>query len=71
MHDEAQSQVQRTVTDQHIDDLMDVLQDLLAAPELLCSESADVSQRTLGTLARARTVRNAVLDELSPPEVLP
>jgi hypothetical protein len=70
MHDETRSRLERTLTDQHMDDLMEILEDLLAAPELLCSESGDVSQQTLGTLARARTVRDAVLDERAPPQVL-
>jgi len=58
----------RTVSDQHIADLMEVLGELLAVPELHPSGPEEVFSSTLETIAKARVIRDAVLDELSPCE---
>lgn len=60
----------RTLADQHIDDLMEVLEELLAVPELTC-EPDQVFDYTREIMAKARVIRCAVLDELAPPQHAP
>lgn len=57
----------KTLADQHIDDLMEVLEELLGVPELACQPD-EVFDYTREVMAKARTIRSAVLDELAPPE---
>lgn len=52
----------RTLADQHIDDLMEVLEELLGVPELACQPD-EVFDYTREIMAKARTVRSAILDE--------
>lgn len=55
----------KTLTDQHIDDLMGVLEELLGVPELACQPD-EVFNYTREIMAKARTIRAAILDELRP-----
>ena len=52
----------RTLADQHIDDLMEVLEELLAVPEL-APQPDEVFDYTREIMAKARTIRSAILDE--------
>jgi len=52
----------RTLADQHIDDLMEVLEELLSVPELACQPD-EVFDYTREIMAKARVVRRAILDE--------
>ena len=55
----------KTLSEYHIDDLIDVLSELLAVPELRCFSPDEIFDSTRETMAKARAVRSAVLDELS------
>ena len=55
----------------HIDDLVEVLGELLAVPELRCFEPDEMFDSTREVIAKARVIRSAVLDELAPPEDAP
>lgn len=61
----------RTITDHHIADLIEVLDELLAVPELRGFEPDEMFDSTREVMAKARVIRSAVLDELSPPEGSP
>lgn len=52
-------------TGRHINDLLEVLQELLGVPELLDFEPDEISDYTLEIMAKARVVRAAVRDELA------
>ena len=52
-------------TERHVNDLLEVLEELLTVPELLCSEPDETFGHTLEVMAKARTIRAAVLDELT------
>ena len=56
----------KTLSEYHIDDLIEVLEELLAVPELRCFPSDEMFDSTRETMAKARVVRSAVLDELAP-----
>jgi hypothetical protein len=57
----------RKLPQHHIDDLVEVLGELLAVPELRCFDPDELFDRTREVMAKARVVRSAVLDELAPP----
>jgi hypothetical protein len=52
-------------TQRHVNDLLEVLNELLAVPELMCFEPDEIFGHTLEVMAKARTIRAAVLDELA------
>ena len=52
-------------TQRHINDLLEVVNELLGVPELLCFEPDEMFDYTLEVMAKARTIRAAVLDELA------
>ena len=52
-------------TDRHINDLLEVLNELLTVPELIAFEPDEMFDYTLEVMAKARTIRAAVLDELA------
>ena len=52
-------------TERHVNDPLEVLEELLAVPELICVEPDEVFHHTLEVMAKARTIRAAVLDELA------
>ena len=51
----------------HINDLVEVLGELLTVPELRCFEPDEMFDSTREVIAKARVIRSAVLDELTPP----
>lgn len=51
-------------TDRHVSELIEALEELLAVPELRCCGPEELFPSTLETLAKARVIRAAVLDEL-------
>lgn len=57
-----------TLAQHHIDDLVEVLEELLAVPELMLFPPDEMFNSTLEVIAKARVVRSAVLDELAPLE---
>jgi len=64
----ARPRAKPTLAQHHIDDLVEVLDELLDVPELRCFEPDEMFDSTREVLAKARVVRSAVLDELAPPE---
>ena len=52
-------------TERHVNDLLEVLNELLTVPELLCSEPDEMFDYTLEVMAKARVIRAAVLDEMA------
>lgn len=66
MHYEAQPRAKRTLAEHHIDDLIEVLEELLAVPELRCFAPDEMFDSTREVMAKARVIRSAVLDELAP-----
>jgi hypothetical protein len=52
-------------TGRHINDLLEVLQELLGVPELLGFEPDEISDYTLEIMAKARVIRAAVIDEFA------
>jgi hypothetical protein len=56
-----------SLADRHVDDLIEVLGELLAVPELQDFEPEAVFDSTREIIMKARVIRSAVLDELSPP----
>lgn len=68
--DYVRPRARRALADHHIADLVEVLTELLAVPELGV-EPDEVFDYTREVMAKARTVRAAVLDELAPPEDAP
>jgi hypothetical protein len=61
----------KTLSEYHIDDLIEVLEELLAVPELKCFPSDEMFDSTREVMAKARVIRSAVLDELAPMEGAP
>ena len=51
-------------TQRHVNDLLEVLGELLTVPELMPFEPDEIFDHTLEVMAKARTIRAAVLDEL-------
>ena len=49
----------------HVDDLLEVIEELLAVPELLYHEPDGMFNDTLEVMAKARVIRAAVIDELA------
>ena len=56
----------RALAQHRIDDLVEVLGELLAVPELRCFEPDEMFDSTREVMAKARVIRSAVLDELAP-----
>jgi len=56
-----------SLSERHVNDLLEVLEELLEVPELRCFEPNDMFDSTRETLAKARVVRSAVLDERAGP----
>jgi hypothetical protein len=54
-----------SVTERHVNDLLEVLNELLTVPELLCFEPDEMFDHTLEVMAKARVIRAAVLDEMA------
>lgn len=52
-------------SERHVNDLVEVLQELLGVPELLGFEPDEISDYTLEVMAKARVIRAAVLDEFA------
>jgi len=71
MRSEFQQRAKRTVAERHVDDLMEVLSELLAVPELRGFAPEEIFDSTREVIAKARVIRSAVLDEQSPPEGVP
>jgi hypothetical protein len=66
------TQLRARALEQHrIDDLVEVLGELLAVPELRCFEPDEMFDSTREVMAKARVIRSAVLDELEPLEGAP
>ena len=55
-----------SLTERHVNDLLEVVEELLDVPELRCVEPDEMFDSTRETLAKARVIRSAVLDELAP-----
>ena len=66
-----QPRAKRTLAERHRDDLLEVLDELLAVPELRSIEPDEGFDATRAVMAKARVIRNAVLDELAPPAGAP
>ncbi len=66
MHYQLQLPAKRNLAERHIDDLIEVLEELLAVPELKCFPSDEMFDSTREVMAKARVIRSAVLDELAP-----
>jgi len=71
MHYQIQPRAKKTLAERHIDDLIEVLGELLTVPELRCFPSDEMFDSTRETMAKARVIRSAVLDELAPMEGAP
>ncbi len=56
-----------SITERHVNDLLKVLSELLTVPELLGFDPDERFSYTLEVMAKARVVRDAVLDELVEP----
>lgn len=52
-------------TERHVNDLLQVLNELLTVPELRCFEPDEMFDHTLEVMAKARVIRAAVLDEMA------
>lgn len=59
------------LTERHINDLMEVLQELLGVPELLGFEPDEISGYTLEIMAKARIIRAADIDEFADLDAAP
>ena len=66
MHYQLQPRAKKTLAERHIDDLIEVLGELLAVPELKCFAPDEMFDSTREVMAKARVIRSAVLDELTP-----
>ncbi len=55
----------RCLTERHINDLLEVVNELLTVPELICFEPDEMFDYTLEIMAKARVIRAAILDELA------
>jgi len=53
----------KTYAERHIEDLLEVVDDLMSLPELICPEPDELFDDTLEILAKARTVCAGVHDE--------
>ncbi len=53
------------LTERHINDLLEVLNELLTVPELVCFRPDETFDHTLEVMAKARVVRAAVIDEMA------
>jgi hypothetical protein len=71
MRPHSHRRAKRTLAERHIDDLIEVLGELLAVPELQGFEPEEIFDSTREVIAKARVIRSAVLDEQSPPEPPP
>jgi hypothetical protein len=67
MRPRIQRRAKRSLADRHIDDLIEVLSELLAVPELQGFAPEEIFDSTREVIAKACVIRSAVLDELSPP----
>jgi hypothetical protein len=67
MQSRAVPRANRTLAQRHVNDLIEVLEELLEVPELRCFEPDEMFDSTRETMAKARIVRSAVLDERAPP----
>jgi hypothetical protein len=67
MRPDIHRRTKRTLAERHIDDLIEVLGELLAVPELQDFEPEEIFDSTREVIVKARVIRSAVLDELSPP----
>ena len=56
----------RALAQHYIDDLVEVLDELLAVPEQRCFPPDEMFDSTREVMAKARVIRNAVLDDLAP-----
>ena len=54
---------QTTDDQRHINDLLEVLNELLTVPELLGFDPDELFDHTLEVMAKARTIRAGILDE--------
>ena len=68
MHYQMKPRAKKTLAERHIDDLIEILGELLTVPELRCFPSDEMFDSTCETMAKARVIRSAVLDELAPLE---
>ena len=71
MYYDIQPRAKRTLADYHIEELVEVMGELIAVPELRCTEPEELFASTLEVIAKASVIRSAVLDELAPPEDAP
>jgi len=71
MHYGLYPRAKRTLADHHIEELVEVLGEVLAVPELRCIEPEELFDSTREIIAKASVVRSAVLDELAPVEGAP
>lgn len=71
MRYEVQHRSKNTLAQHHIDDLIEVLGELLAVPELRCFPPDEMFDSTREVIAKARVIRSGVLDELAPAEHAP
>jgi hypothetical protein len=55
----------RPVAERHVNDLLEVLNELLTVPELLCFERDELFDHTLEVKGKGRVIRAAVLDEMA------
>lgn len=58
-------------SERHIDDLLEVISELLAVPELRCIEPDELFDHTREVMAKACVIRAGVLDELAAFEPAP
>lgn len=54
-----------SLTERHVNDLLEVVNELLTVPELICFEPDEMFDYTLEIMAKARVIRAAVLDEMA------
>jgi hypothetical protein len=66
MNYQVQPRANKTLAQRHINDLIEVLDELLAVPELRCFPPEEMFDSTCEVMAKARVIRNAILDELAP-----
>jgi hypothetical protein len=59
---------QIVLAQQHVGQMIEVLEELLAVPELRCVEPDELFASTREIIAKASVIRSAVLDELAPLE---
>jgi hypothetical protein len=71
MRPDIHRRAKRTLAERHIDDLIEVLGELLAVPELQGFAPEEIFDSTREVIAKACVIRSAVLDERAPPEGVP